>query len=50
MTAEAIAKNAVDVFQEYAQRHGLVAKHGQDVVQAIMPEAFQRVRAGEMPP
>jgi hypothetical protein len=43
-------QNAVDALQEHPERHGLVAKHGQDVVQAIMSEAFQRVRAGEMPP
>ena len=42
-------QNAVDALQEHAERHGLVAKHGQDVVQAIMSEAFRRVRAGEMP-
>ena len=43
-------RNAVDALQEHAERHGLVAKHGEDFVQTIMSEAFRRVRAGEMPP
>ncbi len=43
-------QNAVDALQEHDERHGLVAKHGQDVVQALMSEAFRRVRAGEMSP
>jgi hypothetical protein len=32
--------DAVDVLQERAMRHGLVAEIGQDAVQAIIVEAF----------
>jgi hypothetical protein len=35
---------AVDVLQHAAERDGLVAKLGQDAVQAIIAEAFGRVR------
>jgi glycine/D-amino acid oxidase-like deaminating enzyme len=43
-------QNVVDALEKHAERYGLVARHEQDVVQAIMSEAFRRVRAGEMPP
>jgi len=37
--------DAVDVLQEHAERHGLIAKIGQDAVQAIMAAAFRRALA-----
>jgi hypothetical protein len=40
--------DAVDVLQERAVRHGLVAEIGQDAVQAIIVEAFHRVCARKL--
>jgi hypothetical protein len=39
--------DAVEVLQERAVRHGLVAEIGEDAVQAIIAEAFRRVCATE---
>jgi hypothetical protein len=39
---------AVDVLQEDAERDGLVTLLGQDAVQAILHDAFHRVRAHEV--
>jgi hypothetical protein len=40
-------QNAVDALREHAERHGLIAKHGQGAVQRIISEAFGPVWAGE---
>jgi hypothetical protein len=40
--------DAVDVLQEHAVRHGLVAEIGEDAVQAIIVEAFHRVCARKL--
>ncbi len=42
--------DAIDVLQEHAVKHGLVRQIGQDAVQTVMAEAFQQVRAWELPP
>jgi hypothetical protein len=39
---------AVDVLQEHAVRHSLVAEIGKDAVQAIIVEAFHRVCARKL--
>jgi hypothetical protein len=40
--------DVVDVLQEHAVRHGLVAEIGADPVQAIIVEAFHRVCARKL--
>jgi hypothetical protein len=40
--------DAVDVLQEHAVRHGLVAEIGEDAVQAIIAETFHRVCARKL--
>jgi hypothetical protein len=39
----------VDELQRHAERHGLIAEPGQDLIQWVISEAFRPARAGEAP-